>query len=619
MKEADRSTDRTVPGGYKFDLSKESLVPSHNDATGEFNAKSENSKTMESLEQGIHLMDLSSAMMENRSTWIDGVSLLSGRTLDHQGGVAEQPCRHCLQDQPINRLICQNCGNLLQSPSEDEPFVDVVLSDRFHVNAYLHSGIGYDTFHATDLLHEEPVLLRLYPLGSRSSQTMYQFQSWGEACKNAQHPALAPLIEVTVDPQWGGLWVEGITTGDSLFDFVERQKLLFLDHLLPLFQRLVEVLSSLHQQGVVHGHLHMGSLRLSEHPQQALTDWSLVGCASRSMLPLEQALERLDRSTPGSVLPFFPEMDQPINSLGPEVDVYRLGSLLFELVTSQPVFVGESLLSIYQQHRDQIAPSLLMARPDIPTPPGLQDLLAKSLAKHPQQRHRSVEEWLNELTNVVESSSNVLLPTEVFQPKATPMDQHLRDASNELLGRCHRPIFRKSIPSTWMLHHLSTALRHPNLRSLPSVESLMEDFPYRPSVHQTTSTESSEQLDSFPSHPSLPGYQQDASGDAFPASYQGPTAQHAYQRATLLSPVSSQAPSGHGYALQEPSHHGSALQAPSGYGLALQEASGRGHAFESTHALPQQEDFEFEWSWIHLVWALVVVLFLTAFALFLFR
>lgn len=637
MKEADRSTDSTVPGGYKLDLSQPEMLSRDdetlNDDNNSHGYRPGTVASMDSLEGGIHLMDLSSAAIENRSTWIDGASLLSGRTLDHQDSVAEQPCRHCFREQPINRRICQNCKGLLQASSPDDPLVNVVLGERFRVNAYLHSGIGFDTFHATDLQHQQSVLLRLYPLGNRSPQTMFQFQSWGEACKNFQHPALTPMVEVDIDPQWGGMWVEDISTGDSLFDFIERQKLLFLDHLLPMFRRLVEVLANIHRQGLVHGHLHMGGLRLSEHPKQALSDWTLIGCSAHSMLPLEQALERLSHSTPGSVLPFFPEMAQPMNSLGPETDVYRLGALLFELVTSQPLFVGESMLHIYQQHRDRVAPTLLMARPDIPAPPGLQDLLAKSLAKHPQQRHSSVEAWLAELTEVIQNSNNVLLPKDVFQPKSTPMSQHLRDASNELLAGCHRPTFREPVPQTWMLHHLSSALRLPNLQQLPKVERVMESFAMRPSHAQAPGPNAPESFDSLSSLPSL-GYSQDGSGDSFVAAgghlSQQPPAQQVYRRDVPPGALPPNSPSGYGHAFQTPSDYGHVLQAPSGHGpalphhpsghgYALQGHSGHGEAYSPDSEQPREEEFEFEWSWIHLVWLLVVGLFLTAFALFLFR
>ena len=79
----------------------------------------------------------------------------------------------------------------------------------------------------------------------------------------------------------------------------------------------------------------------------------------------------------------------------PATDVYSLGVVLFELLAGEVPFSGESPLAVAMQHVSTPPPSLLEYRPDLS--PRLAAAVDRALAKHPEDRFASMDEFADEL------------------------------------------------------------------------------------------------------------------------------------------------------------------------------------------------------------------------------
>jgi serine/threonine protein kinase len=152
-----------------------------------------------------------------------------------------------------------------------------------------------------------------------------------------------------------------------------------------------------HEEGMVHRDIKPGNLMLSSKGKRAvikLLDFGLAR-ASREQGLAAQCLDespcsdsaRLSLTLSGEMLgtPDFMAPEQIVDAQAADIraDIYSLGCTLFCLLTGRAPFEG-AMADVLRAHRSIEAPLLDEVRPDVP--PALADLVAKMLAKSPDDR-----------------------------------------------------------------------------------------------------------------------------------------------------------------------------------------------------------------------------------------
>src|SRR5262245_13873472 len=145
-----------------------------------------------------------------------------------------------------------------------------------------------------------------------------------------------------------------------------------------------------HERGVVHRDLRSGNVLLTKEGAPKIIDFGLA----KLMLADDQL------TFPGQVLgtPSYmaPEQAAGRNSdVGPAVDLYSLGAILYEGMTGRPPFRGETILDTLNQviEREPVSPRSLQPR----APRDLETICLKCLQKAPERRYASAAELAEDL------------------------------------------------------------------------------------------------------------------------------------------------------------------------------------------------------------------------------
>jgi serine/threonine-protein kinase len=219
-------------------------------------------------------------------------------------------------------------------------------------NYIIHQCIGQgamgNVYRAEHALLEKPVAIKVMDaslLGSGDARE--RFLREGQAAAAIKHPNVVDITDVGVFEGTPYLVME-LLEGEDLQIYLQRKPQLAEKEIASLLLPIAAALGAAHDRGVVHRDLKPSNIFLSRGPDGEIVPKILDFGISK----LAHALGSTDfQSTPfnqlmGSPLYLPPEAVRGSRDLSAKSDQYSLGVVLYECVTGQPPFAGESLLSI---------------------------------------------------------------------------------------------------------------------------------------------------------------------------------------------------------------------------------------------------------------------------------
>ena len=197
-------------------------------------------------------------------------------------------------------------------------------------------------------------------------------------CLNLKHPNLVTLYDIKRDDQDDSWVVMEYVAGECLEAVIAAHPSgMPTAELLSWFAGVVAGVAYLHDKGVVHRDLKPGNI---------FSDEGLVKIGDYGLSKFISASRRSGQTeSVGTVHYMAPEVSN--GRYGKEIDIYALGIMLYEMLTGRVPFEGESVGEVLMKH--------LTAQPDLS---GLSEpyraVVARALAKDPEQRFKSVTELL---------------------------------------------------------------------------------------------------------------------------------------------------------------------------------------------------------------------------------
>src|SRR5262249_17628127 len=102
--------------------------------------------------------------------------------------------------------------------------------------------------------------------------------------------------------------------------------------------------------------------------------------------------------------------------VGPAVDIYSLGAILYECLTGRPPFQGSTVSAVLEQVRSQPPAPLRAHQPDLPA--DLEWICLKCLAKDPGVRYATAQALAEQLEQLLQAPVAAPCPSE---PAAKPL------------------------------------------------------------------------------------------------------------------------------------------------------------------------------------------------------
>lgn len=158
--------------------------------------------------------------------------------------------------------------------------------------------------------------------------------------------------------------------------------------------QVLSALSYAHQQRVIHRDIKPANMMLTPEGVVKLMDFGIARTDQ------EPAKLTAPGTTLGSINYMSPEQVKGA-AIDERSDLYSVGISLYEMVTGEKPFHGDSNFSIMAAHIQQAPTPPVQLQPGLP--PGLNEIILTSIAKAPEERFQSAEAFRNAIKSVTQS------------------------------------------------------------------------------------------------------------------------------------------------------------------------------------------------------------------------
>jgi serine/threonine protein kinase len=210
--------------------------------------------------------------------------------------------------------------------------------------------------------------------------------------------------------------------GGSLRDLLSRNGALSLQEATTFIDQAAAALDYAHAHGVIHRDLKPANFLLSSDGRLVLADFGIARMIQDSDSTFRAALTDTGMFL-GTPEYMAPEMlnGEPIDH---RIDIYALGIVLFQMLSGQVPFVGNTPFAVATKHLQEPPPSLHQINPVIPL--AVDNIIQKALAKKREDRYASASAMALALRNVdnppdyLSETMARNAPTVISSPRVAP-------------------------------------------------------------------------------------------------------------------------------------------------------------------------------------------------------
>jgi serine/threonine protein kinase/tetratricopeptide (TPR) repeat protein len=310
-------------------------------------------------------------------------------------------CPQCHTENPDTHSYCTDCGTRLHSLTKtlklplEALMRGSLFAGRYQIIEELGDGGMGRVYRAMDTtIHEEVALKLIKAEMAPDSKAIQRLGNEMKLTRKIPHRNVCRMYDLGEEEGSCYITMEYVR-GEDLKSFIRRSGQLTVSKTISIAEQICEGMEEAHRLGIVHRDLKSSNVMIDREGNVRIMDFGIA----RSL--------KKKGDTGIGVLIGTPEYMAPEQVETSEVDhradIYSLGIILFEMLTGEVPFQGDTPVSIALLHRKARPPSPRRFNPEIPEE--LCRLIFKCLEKDKEKRFQSAKETFEALGNMARDHS----------------------------------------------------------------------------------------------------------------------------------------------------------------------------------------------------------------------
>lgn len=289
------------------------------------------------------------------------------------------------------------------NPSGSSFAIGTIIGGTYRILAFLGQGGMGHVFKVEHVMMAKILALKALRPEQVSGEVWQRFRTEAQAIARLSHNNIVKIYDMSQTEDGLPYYTMDLLSGQSLSDYMDEAGKLSEQEALPIFRQVCSALGYAHDHGIVHRDVKPANIMLTDgngngtSPVVKLVDFGIAKLQSYDN-NIGQGLTR-----PGEVFgsPLYMSPEQASGrQLDYRTDMYSLGVTMFQALTGKPPLAGKTAMETVAMHQSTAAPTLHQLAPNDRFSDELEYVVARLLAKQPEQRFSSlydVEKHLQQL------------------------------------------------------------------------------------------------------------------------------------------------------------------------------------------------------------------------------
>jgi serine/threonine-protein kinase len=213
-----------------------------------------------------------------------------------------------------------------------------------------------------------------------------RFRREAQSAASLSHPNVVSIYDVGQEEDIHYIVMEYVE-GKNLNEIIKERAPLQVEEAVRIASQICDALEHAHHNQIIHRDIKPHNILIGRNGRVKVTDFGIARAVTSTTITQTG-------SVVGSVHYFSPEHAKGVTT-GEKSDLYSLGIVLYQMLTAQLPFLGESPISVALKHLQEEFEEPRKVNPLIPQ--SVENIILKSMRKNPQERYQSAEEMMEDL------------------------------------------------------------------------------------------------------------------------------------------------------------------------------------------------------------------------------